>query len=233
MSNKFMRHLPTYTAAVFLLVQVWGLADYSTANLGGNLWRGWMFAASLEIGIFSAWYFTRQNVTAENKADGKLTANQKKDLQARLAAGGTALLFMVASGFLNTAKSISDLPAEYTGWQWGSAFLFGICPTLFASALGFLQGNLNRLPVAPVKPNANAPQMRLYAMADKLYTLMDARIDAALQSHPETETAQDAKSTNVKLYKCDLCGAKVKNPGNHKVWDCKKNPNRRQRKATK
>jgi hypothetical protein len=231
--NKIMHKSPLIVAAVFLFVQVWGLADYSAVHLGGSIPRGWLFALALESGIFFAWYFTRQNVTVRKERKQK-TMNQRKDKRARIAAFSTAILLLVISGYLNTAKSIADLPKIYTAWDYISALVMGIMPTMAASVLGYLQGNIDRLPYVAGKSAANPLQMRAYMLAEKTLTLIETRIDAAMQRKTRQDAKpmrSDAKIEKVKMYKCDYCHQSVKNKGGHESW-CLKNPNRRKRKDT-
>jgi len=204
--TRYMRRLPTTIAAVFLFVQVYGLADYSTANMGGSALRGWLFALALEVGIFGAWYFTRQNVTTENKKDGKLSADQRKDIQARIGALVTALLLMVVSMGLNTAKSIIDIGPNPTPLVWWSALAYGLTPTLFSAVLGFLQGSIDRLPMPPQKPAANPLQMRIYAAGSALLALVETRISEA-SAKPAAQDGKPVPNATAKKYKCKRCNA--------------------------
>lgn len=193
-------------AALFLLVQISGLAQYSTDNMSGSTLRGWVFALALEIGIYISWYFTRQNVTTENKKDGSLKADQKKDIQARIGALITALLLMIVSMGLNTAKSIIDIgpnPAPLVRW---SALAYGITPTLFSAVLGFLQGSIDRLPMPPQKTAANPLQMRIYAAGSALMALVETRISEA-SAKPAAQGGDGAKDAHAKKYRCETCGA--------------------------
>lgn len=206
--TKLMRKLPMLIAAIFLIVQITSLSDYATTYGGLVDWRGKLFAIALESGVFGAAYWLRQSVT---RKDDK---QDKRDTNARWAALGTLIIFLLASAFLNTAKSIKDLPVTHDTWDEISAYVFGIVPTLFATVLGILQGFIDRLPVPPGKPAVNTIPMRLYAMADAWVSLLEKRTNAA-------QSARDAgKSTN----KCPHCGQPTKNMGSHARWDCKKNP---------
>jgi hypothetical protein len=205
-----MRKFPLIIAAVFLVVQISGLTDYAVNYGGMKDWRGGLFALALEAGIFGAAYWLRQNVTRQ---DGK---TDKRDIGARLAAFGGLFLFLLASGYLNTAKSLKDLPEFAEQLDVISAYVFGIVPTLFATVLGVMQGFIDRLPTPPAKAAHDTIPMRVYAIAEKALALVDARLSTA--------PAQDAHKGKKQ---CAQCGAWVDNVGSHARWKCPK------RKVTK
>jgi hypothetical protein len=215
-----MRRAPLFLAAVFLLVQIAGLEQYAAVRLGSRDWRGLAFAIALELSIFGASYWTRQSITAKSeKAD-------RRDTNTRIAAVATVILFMLASGTLNTFKTLRDLPAQYGSMDFVGALLFGVCPTLFASVLGILQGYIDRLPVPPAHHATDGLQMRVYALIEKALTLVDAKLSAPAKTKP-AQNAGNANANAPALHKCKKCGAKVENLGNHMRW---KHP---QKKVTK
>jgi hypothetical protein len=215
---KLMRKSPMIVAAIFLLVQVWGLADYSAAHFDQSSARGWLFALALETAIFVTWYWTRQSVT---RKDGN---QDQKDLNTRRGALVAALLFMIASGILNTLKATTGLVPAWSGAFVG-ALIYGIVPTLFASVLGFLQGNIDRLPFVQAKPATHPLRMRVYALASAWLTLIETRTNAAMQA-PEKKPAPQRAN------RCKKCGKPMTgNAGSHWVWDCPKNPDKRKRKT--
>src|SRR5687768_3249784 len=120
--TKLMRRLPTILAAVFMLVQVRGLAAYAAKSMGADEFRGMAFALVLEAGVFACAYWMRQSIT---RKDGE---HDWRDVWARVVAFVGLLAFMAVSGYLNTAKSITDLPELATDIDRTSAVLFGIAP---------------------------------------------------------------------------------------------------------
>jgi hypothetical protein len=208
--TKLMRKAPLVIAAVFLLVQITGLAQYIAARMGVVDIRSTGYAVGLETAIFCAFYWTRQSIT---RNDGK---QDKKDVNTRRAALAVGILFMLASGTLNTFKMLADYTGEKYALDWWGALLVGVSPTLFAAVLGILQGFVDRLPVPPAH---NAPanlQMRVYALVEKAISLVDARMDA-----PIAKPVQPAKP---QMRKCKKCGQVIAkgNPGTHARFDCPK-----------
>lgn len=206
--KNIMRKFPLIIAAVFLVVQITGLTDYAVSYGGLVEWRGGLFALALEAGIFGAAYWLRQSVTRkDDKAD-------KRDLSSRIAAACGLVLFLFASGFLNTAKSLKDLPDTAGQLDLISAYVFGITPTLFATVLGVMQGFIDRLPAPPVSQSHDTLPMRVYAILEKGLAVVDARLSAAPVQ--DTKNAHDGKKP------CTQCGAWVDNMGSHARWNCPK-----------
>lgn len=206
--NKFMRRAPLVLAAVFLLVQIAGLEQYAAARLGSRDWRGLAFAVALELSIFGASYWTRQSITAKNdKSD-------KRDTNTRAAAIVTVIIFMLASGTLNAAKTLGDFTGKSFSLDWYGALLFGVCPTIFAAMLGVLQGYVDRLPFVQAHSTAGNLQMRVYALVEKALMLVDAKLSQPVTPQP----ASNANANAPALHKCKKCGAKVENLGNHMRW---------------
>ena len=210
--TKLMRKLPLILAAVFLLVQITGLAEYVGLRMGVKDNRSLLYAVALEVSIFAAFYWTRQSITRES---GKV---DRRDFNTRIAAAAAGILFMVASGTLNTFKVLADFTGKEQSMDWYGALLVGISPTLFAAMLGALQGLVDRLPTAPHKQADNALGLRVYAIIIKGLALMDARLSAA--------PAPVAGSLRPR---CKDCGQAILmgNQGTHSRYHCKK------RKVTK
>ena len=61
-----MRKLPTILAAIFILVQVSGLAQYATRHMGNDEARGLIFALVLESGVFASSYWMRKSITRKD-----------------------------------------------------------------------------------------------------------------------------------------------------------------------
>jgi len=200
-----MRKTPLYIAGIFLLVQVSGLAGYAISAGGMGDFRGWLFALALECGVFVAAYWTRQSVT---RKDEKI---DRRDQGARISALAVLIVFLIASGFLNTAKAIRDLPVDADALARISAYVFGIIPSLFATVLGIMQGFVDRLPAPPVHHAKDNLQMQVYALAENLVMLANARV---------SDANAPAKSANAKnaLASCKVCKAKVHNIGAHMRW---------------
>jgi len=190
--NKLMRKSPLIIAAVFLLVQISGLAAYANQAGGMDEVRALLFALALEAGIFGAAYFVRTQTT-------------------RGASIAVLVLFLVVSGFLNTAKSWRDLPADADELAQISAVVFGLVPSLFAALLGGLQAYVAKLPPLAHKSEQDTPVMLAYAITMQWLTLVKARLSAP--------GAPDAKAGK---HKCARCGAWVDNPGSHARWSCPK-----------
>lgn len=205
---KIMRKLPTYLAAVFLVVQIGGLSDYA-AGLLGSPFRGLLFSLALEAAVFGAAYWTRRNIT---RKDGEPDA---RDTGAKRAAWFVLIAALVVSGLLNTAKTMAGLSATASELDRIAAAAFGICPTLFASGLGVLQGYIDRLPFVQVKQAQNTSMMRVYAIAENMLTRLENA--SAVQDAPAVTALPVAKS-----YKCPDCGASVENLGSHARWNCPK-----------
>lgn len=190
--NKLMRKAPAIIAAIFLIVQISGLAAYANQAGGMDELRAMLFALALEAGIFGAAYATRFQPSKN-------------------AAIVTLILFLAVSGFLNTAKSWRDLPAEADDLARISAVLFGIVPSLFATVLGALQSHLAKLPPLAKPSNADTLPMRVYAIAEKALALVDARLSAG--------PANDAKSDHAGEKQCPQCKRWVHNLGSHTRWE--------------
>lgn len=204
---KIMRKLPTILAAIFMLVQVNGLSAYAAKHLGATGW-GVVFALALEAGVFGCSYWMRQSVTRkDDKRDWR-------DIWTRVAALLGLLIFLGVSGYLNTAKSLSDLPAGASQIDTISAVLFGLFPTLAAALLGILQGFVDRLPAPPPHKSDSGRMMRVYQIIDNVLTLIERRTSGQ-------ESGTDAPDAKAPLYECPHCHEKVKNLGSHVRWNCK------------
>jgi hypothetical protein len=132
---------------------------------------------------------------------------------------------MLASGTLNTFKTLTDLPPTFANLDLVGALIFGISPTLFAATLGVLQGFVDRLPAPPSHNAGNIRGARVYALIDTALTLINTRLDAALSAtHPV--------SSGAKIYRCGKCGVSKNKRGqpfvkpqqvsSHARWECEK-----------
>lgn len=194
--NKLMRKFPLIIAAVLILVQVSGLVAYSDSAANMHGLRSWAFSVGIEATVFLAAYFTRYQVT-------------------RWAAIAVLTLSLLVSGFLNTAKSITDLPTNADDLARISAVVFGVVPTLFATVLGALQAYVAKLPPLGKSYAGDTIPMQVYAIATKWLALVNARLSSA-------DAPANAKDAHDGKRRCKKCGAWVQNPGNHARWDCPK-----------
>jgi len=213
-TQNIMRKLPIILAIVFMLVQVSGLSSYATMHLGSDVMLGRLFALALEAAVFGCSYWMRQSIT---RKDG---TRDKRDYLTQTGALVGALVFVVVSGALNTAKTLTDLPADHTEIDYNSALIFGIFPPVAAALLGIMQGLIDRLPAPPPSAAHTGRMMRVYALVDTWLTLMETRIAPRAEAH-------DAVNAKSDVGECELCGASSDNPGSHARWHCKKNPKSR------
>jgi hypothetical protein len=199
--TKLMRKLPTYLAATFLLVQINGLAAYAAALLKSDI-GGLLFSLALEAAVFGSAYWTRDSITRKDGVKVTRDAGVKRSAWVVLIAG------LIVSALLNTAKTMAGLSANASDLDRIAAAFFGMCPTLFAAGLGVLQGFVDRLPHVQGKQAQNAYVMRVYAILENVFTLVERA----------TAPKDAADVPAVPLHECQHCGDKVENLGSHVRW---------------
>jgi len=156
-----MRKLPTIMAAIFLAITLARVGQFSAeAMRAGAL--GWLFAGGLGVSVYTAAYWTRLSAS---RGDGE----DRRSQAVRRSAYICLVLFVFVDGWFNLAdvlRLVND-PDLYP-----SAVIYGLFPTLAAGVLGWLQGNVDRLPVPPAAASRNVSG----AVRAALVTWVNARV---------------------------------------------------------
>lgn len=197
-----MRKLPTILAALFILLTLVRVADFSRSAMQAG-WLGWLFSAGLGAAVYGSAYWTRVSAMRGDEED-------RRSRQTRRMAWFALLLFVAADGFFNLSevrRTVTD-PGLYN-----AATIYGLFPTLAAALLGALQGFVDRLPHPPQKYNvAVALRVWLIRMIDPPAEISQAASAAnpnlaevpqrpAALPQPPAEISQSARR-----YECSAAG---------------------------
>jgi len=139
-----MRKAPTLLAAVFLAIQIARVGQFSADAMRAGI-LGWLFSVALALAVFASSYWTRLSATRGDVEDRRSQA-------VRRAAYICLGFFVCVDGWFNLAEVLRQVvdPALRV-----SAVIYGLFPTLAAGLLGWLQGNVDRLPSPPVSNRVN------------------------------------------------------------------------------
>lgn len=203
-----MRKSPTFLAAVFILITLVRVAEFSQNRMHAG-WMGWAFSVAMGLGVFIFAWFTREHIILKEGEDRRSKTVQNW-------AWGGLIIFVMIDGLFNTAEvwlasNPTDLLMKIT------TAVYGAFPTLASAALGALQGHVDRLPVPPVSKNAIIPALRRM-IASRINSLIAYAPDAESVSahpvaaaHPAPQAIIAAPAVRaLPAHTCLLCGASCK-----------------------
>ena len=184
-----MRRLPTILAGTFVAITLARVAMLANGALGaGGL--GWPFAIGLGAGVYLCAYWLKV-------ADDRM----------RIAALVSLVFFALSDLVFNTSEVYRGMLANGT-WSDGLLRVAGIVyaafPTLAVGLLGWLQGRVDRLPVAPMRKSAILPRIRLW-FAAQLDASIPQAADAEPPHAPQPALAAPEDPRRLRVYEC-ACG---------------------------
>lgn len=155
--QKIIRYLPTYLASIFMLITLNRVAVLAAVGLKAG-WLGYVFSTGMEIGEFLFSYYMRvtryktvkQTARRRNKDTGQIEEVQEKArvedprsaVVRRIALVGL-VVFTTIDSYWNMTQVLRDLVDPTLQI---AAITYGLFPSFAIILLGYLQGNVERLP---------------------------------------------------------------------------------------
>ncbi len=149
-----MRRAPTLLVGLFLAIQITRVAQFAADGMGAGI-LGWIFSAGLAFGVFVSSYWMR---VSAGKADG--SAEDIRSQRTRRSALVSLVLFVAVDGFFNVVEVLRTLTDKSLLLP---AVVYGVWPTLASGMLGWLQGNVDRLPHITKGPNLTVSLKKWFA----------------------------------------------------------------------
>lgn len=187
-----MRRMPTLLALSFVGITLARVAALAGGTLGAGL-LGWPFAVGLGLGVYLCSYWLKVS-------DGKT----------RAAAMVSLVFFAISDLIFNLSEVYRGMLANGT---WNDALLrlagivYAAFPTLAVGLLGWLQGNVDRLPPAPMRKGAILPRIKLWfaAQIDSATPQAAAQDSQMIGAAAQPALAAPEAARSLRIYEC-ACG---------------------------